>query len=314
MFLMPIPADVQMRQIKKNLVGKEGSAKIKVLKDALQELPGYFSGPHGKLRKWILEEIERSKVKRGLKSRDRFQIPREGHCQIIILGQPNAGKSSLLKALTGRQLKVADYPFATLMPTAATLAINDAYLQLVEIPGLIEGVNQDKGMGRALLAAARNADYRLLAADLTQDPASLQVLISELEQGELEWQSPLLGTRADMVDQGQLQAWQDFWPGLDILPCSTITEDGMDEVRQALWTLSGLLRVWCGDASGRPEEKPMILEAGGTVTDFAASIHKDLVDSFKFGRVWGKSARFPGQQVGPEHLLEDGDIVHLARR
>ena len=89
----------------------------------------------------------------------------------------------------------------------------------------------------------------------------------------------------------------------------------MEEVRQALWSLSGLVWVWCGDASGRrPEEKPMILKAGRTVTGCASAFHKDLVGSFKFGRVWGQFARFPGQQVGPEHLLEDGDIVHLARR
>jgi ribosome-interacting GTPase 1 len=117
-----------------------------------------------------------------------------------------------------------------------------------------------------------------------------------------------------MVNESQLQAWREAWPELEILPCSTITGHGMDEVRHALWSLSGLVRVWCGDASGRPEEKPMILENGGTVTDFAAAIHKDLVGNFKFGRVWGKSARFPGQQVGPEHLLEDGDTVFLARR
>lgn len=312
---MPIPADVQMRQLKKKkLVGKEGQARINVLKETLEELPGYFSGPHGKLRKWILEEIERSKVKRGVKSRDRFQVPREGHCQIIVLGQPNAGKSSLLKALTGRQLKVADYPFATLTPTAATLAINDAYLQLVEIPGLIEGVNQDKGMGRALLAAARNADHRVLAVDLSDDPASLRVLVSELEQGGLDWQPLLLGTRSDMTSVQQVEAWRRAWPDFTVLPSSTITGDGIGEVRQALWEISGLIRVWCGDASGRPDAKPMILDLGAGVSDFAAAIHKDLVGSFRFAKVWGKSARFPGQQVGPDHPLEDGDTVYLARR
>lgn len=311
---MPIPADVLMRQIKKNLVGKEGSARIKVLKDALEDLPGYFSGPHGKLRKWILEEIERSKVKRGVKSSNQFQIPREGHCQIIVLGQPNAGKSSLLRALTGKQVKVADYPFATLAPTAATLAINDAYLQLVEIPGLIEGVNENKGMGRALLAAARNAQSRILAVDLTEDPGSLGILLEELKQGELDWQPLLIGTRADLTGTEQLQAWLRVWPELTVLPCSTVTGQGLDEVRQALWSLSGLVRIMCCDASGRPEAKPMILEAGASVKDFAASIHKDLADSFKHARIWGASARFPGQQVGPEHCLIDGDAVFLARR
>lgn len=311
---MPIPADVQMRQLKKALVGKEGSARVKILKQALGELPGYFSGPHGKLRQWIMAEIEASRARSGVKSRDRFQVPREGDRQIVLLGSPNAGKSSLLQGLTGRQLRVADYPFATLSPTAAILNIKGACLQLVEIPGLIEGADEQHGNGRALAAAARSADHRVVVADLTAGPAEVRALLTEVEAKDLDYEQIILATRYDEASQEVYREWQEAFPDWIILPCSPALGLGLEEIKEALWELCGLVRVYCASPAGVAEEKPVLLDRGATLADFARAIHKELAKTCRFGKVWGDSARFPGQRLGLDHVLQEGDKIWLEIR
>ena len=71
---------------------------------------------------------------------------------------PNAGKSSLLQALSEIQIKTGDYAFTTLRPVPALTRIRGVLVQLVEIPGLIEGAATGRGGGRALLGVLRGAD------------------------------------------------------------------------------------------------------------------------------------------------------------
>jgi ribosome-interacting GTPase 1 len=65
-------------------------------------------------------------------------------------------------------------------------------------------------------------------------------------------------------------------------------------------------------APGRPADRhrPFILHRGQTVEDVARLVHKDLVQSLKYARIWGKTA-FDGQQVGREHPVADGDVIEL---
>jgi hypothetical protein len=72
-----------------------------------------------------------------------------------------------------------------------------------------------------------------------------------------------------------------------------------------------IIRVYTKPPGGEPSKKPLILKRGSTVYDVAKSIHEDFVKKFAYAKIWGKSAKFPGQRVGLEHALEDGDIVEI---
>jgi ribosome-interacting GTPase 1 len=66
-------------------------------------------------------------------------------------------------------------------------------------------------------------------------------------------------------------------------------------------------------SDGRRAETPVIVPAGATTVDFARAVHHDFAEKFRGARVWGHSARFPGQNVGPGHVLAEGDEVELKR-
>ena len=93
---MPMPHRTQKQVIKRRLVGKEGSERIRVLRDALAELPDYRNGPYADLRKALLAEIEDTRTRSSAVHRDSIAVRREGAAQVALVGPPNAGKSSLL--------------------------------------------------------------------------------------------------------------------------------------------------------------------------------------------------------------------------
>src|SRR4029079_2129750 len=108
--------------------------------------------------------------------RDSIAVRREGAAQIALVGPPNAGKSSLLQALSSIQIKTGDYAFTTLRPVPALTRIRGVLVQLVEIPGLIEGAAEDRGGGRALLGVLRSADAIVLCQAAATHPPELALM------------------------------------------------------------------------------------------------------------------------------------------
>lgn len=99
---MPIPHEEMRRVIKRRIQGKEGTERIQVLYSLLAEFPGYYTGPYGELRKWVHQLIDEATLRRSVKHRDEFHVPKDGCAQVVLVGPTNAGKSTLLRALTGR--------------------------------------------------------------------------------------------------------------------------------------------------------------------------------------------------------------------
>src|SRR5215208_3234116 len=183
---MPMPHRVQMQVIKRRLVGKEGAERIRELRRILEELPGYRSGPYADIRKWVNAQLDETRTRSRVVHRDSIAVRREGAAQIALVGPPNAGKSSLLQALSNIQIKTGDYAFTTTRPIPALTRIHDVLVQLVEIPGLISGASEDRGGGRALLGVLRSADAIVFCHDVSAPPDELRVVLAELGAAGVE--------------------------------------------------------------------------------------------------------------------------------
>ncbi|MGC9098952.1 MAG: GTPase [Candidatus Micrarchaeia archaeon] len=125
-----------------------------------------------------------AKINRALKSRKRkhgvgFSVKKSGDATVALVGFPNSGKSSLLKALTGVDSKIANYAFTTVNLIPGMLEYKGAKIQIFDIPGLIEGAHEGKGEGSKVASAIRVADLLLIILDAT-DYAKLDTLIKEL--------------------------------------------------------------------------------------------------------------------------------------
>jgi len=310
---MPMPHRTFAAMAKRRLIGKEGSARTREIRALLEELPDYRNGPYADLRKWLSDEVVEARVRSNAVHRDSIAVRREGAAQIALVGPPNVGKSSLLQALSEIQIKTGDYPFTTLRPVPALTRIGGVLVQLVEIPGLIEGANEDRGGGRALLGVLRFADAIVYCARADADPAELRPVLDEVALAEIDKPAFIAATRADEAPPGAIARLEAAFPGLHVMPVSVIDEASLDAFRDAAWRLTGLIRVFLR-SNGSTEAEPLALEPGSTVTDVADSVHHDLAEAFVGARIWGPSARFDGQRVGREHLVQDGDVVEILSR
>lgn len=295
---------------KRRLVGKEGRDRIREVNSLLGELPDYKNGPYADLRKWLTSEIDETRVRSSAVHRDSIAVRREGAAQVALVGPPNVGKSSILQALSEIQIKTGDYAFTTLRPIPALTRIGGVLVQLVEIPGLIEGATEDRGGGRALLGVLRFADALVYCTRADGDPEALRPVVREVELAEIEKPAFLAATRADEAGPEAIDRLRAAYPGLEVVPVSIIDEASLAAFSDAVWRLTGLIRVRLR-SNGRTDDEPLALELGATVADVADSIHHDLGAQFEAARIWGPSARFEGQKVGREHVVQDGDVVEV---
>ena len=145
---MPIPHRTQQQMIKRRLVGKEGSERVRELRAILRELPSYKNGPYADLRKWVnarSSDAPRARVVHRDSIAVRREVPRRSR---------SSGRRTRASRRSSRpsdvQIKTGDYAFTTTRSGAGTTRIGGVLIQLVEIPGLIEGAAEDRGGGRAL--------------------------------------------------------------------------------------------------------------------------------------------------------------------
>jgi ribosome-interacting GTPase 1 len=91
---------------------------------------------------------------------------------------------------------------------------------------------------------------------------------------------------------------------------SVLDDTSLDALKEAIWRLTGLIRVFLR-TGGHTDAEPLALPEGSTAVGVATAVHKELGAGFRGARVWGPSARFEGQQVGRDHLVLDGDTVEI---
>ena len=309
---MPMPHRTFAQVAKRRLVGKEGRERVRVIRALLAELPDYRSGPYADLRKWLNQEIDRTRTRAKVVHRDSIAVRREGAAQIALVGPPNAGKSSLLQALSAIQIKTGDYAFTTTRPVPALTRIGGVLVQLVEIPGLIAGASEDRGGGRALLGVLRNADAIAYCQSAAATPDELVVVHAEVAAAVIDLPALLVATKVDEAGAGDVERLARAFPSLEVVRVSVLDDESLDRLRDAVWGLTGLVRVYL--RHGREvDEEPVALHPGATVEDVADEIHHELAESFRAARIWGPSARFDGQRVGRAHAVLDGDVVEILR-
>jgi ribosome-interacting GTPase 1 len=273
----------------------------------------------------LKEELERGKTA-GKRTGPSHHVPREGAGQVALVGPPNAGKSTLLAALTNARPGIAPYPFTTRAPQPGIMMWRDVPVQLVDLPPLSSDFVEPW-----LPNLIRSADAALLLVDLSSDDvaeAALQVfnrlsgahteLVAELpydveDESIRHLRTVMVGTKADASGAGErleiIREW--FSSKYPIVACSVHTGEGLETVRTVAYDLLGLLRIYTR-APGKPVDrtKPFTLPVGSTIIDLAKVIHRDFEHTLKSARIWGTGV-FDGQTVKRDHELRDGDIVEL---
>ena len=110
-----------------------------------------------------------------------YAVKKEGDASVVLVGHPSVGKSTLLNALTNAKSKTAPYAFTTVSVIPGMMLYKSAYIQILDVPGLIEGAEEGKGRGREVLSVARATDLLLIMTDL-QRKGSFKNILNALEK------------------------------------------------------------------------------------------------------------------------------------
>lgn len=159
-----------------------------------------------------------------------------------LVGFPNAGKSTLLSALSSAKPKIANYPFTTMEPSLGIVPYRDGQsFVMADIPGIIEGASEGKGLGlRFLRHIERNSLLLFMVPGDTDDiKHDYEVLLGELKKFNpelIDKHRVLAITKCDLLDDELIDMLSETLPtDLPVVFISAVTGQGIDELKDVLW-------------------------------------------------------------------------------
>ncbi|KAG6918910.1 hypothetical protein DXG01_010565 [Tephrocybe rancida] len=313
-----------------------------------------------------------------------FDVARTGIASVGFVGFPSVGKSTLMSKLTGTHSEASEIDFTTLTTVPGTVKVHGAPIQILDLPGIIEGANDGRGRGRQVIAVARTCNLIFIILDVLKPLGDKKVIESELEGFGIRLNKkppsilvrkkdkggiaitntvPLTNidhdeikailseykisnadvairepnaTADDLVDV--VEGNRVYIPAIYVLnkidaisieeldllykipmsvPISSREWLNIDELIAKMWETLDLVRVYTKPRGLAPDySQPVVLRRGKcSVEDFCNSIHKEIAKQMKYAVVWGASAKHSrGQKVGLDHILDDEDVVHIAKK
>ncbi len=158
-----------------------------------------------------------------------------------LVGFPNAGKSTLLSVVSAAKPEIADYPFTTLVPNLGVVAHRDyKSFVMADIPGIIEGAAEGKGLGNRFLRHIERNSILLfmIPADANDIRQEFSILMHELEKHnpELMDKDRLLAiSKSDLLDQELMDEMKNELPDIETLFISSVTNSGIQELKDEIW-------------------------------------------------------------------------------
>lgn len=142
--------------------------QIKQLEEEIKRTPYNKATEHhvGRLKAKLARLKEELEKERRKSARQTISIKKEGDATVALVGFPSVGKSSLLNALTNAKSEVGDYDFTTKKPVPGIMEYKHATIQIIDMPGIVEGAASGRGRGREVLSAVRIADLIVIVADV----------------------------------------------------------------------------------------------------------------------------------------------------
>jgi ribosome-interacting GTPase 1 len=171
----------------------------------------------------LKRDLEEQQSRKGGGSHG-YDVKRAGDASVVLIGLPSVGKSTLLNRLTNARSKVAAYEFTTLEVVPGMMEYRGARIQVLDLPGIIEGASAGKGLGRRVLSVARSADLVLFILDVFQ-PEARNLLQKELRE---------IGIRVDETPPS-VEIERTTSGGISVIPATRLTRLTEKLVREILY-------------------------------------------------------------------------------
>ena len=260
--------------------------KIAALEEMIRELPKHKGTEN--VQAQLKRKLAKLKAQSGKRKTAKGEgIEKAGDAQLCVIGETNSGKSSLLKYLTGKNIRIGDKKYTTTKPEVAIFNFDGAKIQMIEIPSLFENAHMSLlTTCNLVLCLYTNTKEKKKIGDLLKRRRVLSKTIFVLSKSDLNKE----------------KAHMKF---------SIQSGEGIEELKNLIWKKLGLIRIYT-KANNKVEKNPIVLKKGSTIKTLAIEIHKDLFTDFNFARIFDNT-QFSGKRVGLKYKLKEGDIVEIHR-
>jgi uncharacterized protein len=307
---------------------KTSEDKIEALEEMLAIMPKHKGTDKLKadLRRKIAKFKDESQQKKGAaRSAGVYAITKEGAGQIVVVGPPNTGKSSLVARLTNAAPEVGDFPHTTWKPTPGMVPYENIQFQLIDTPPISKEYTDP-----LMVDLLRRSDILVIMVDLKAD------VFQQLEDTFVilgEWRIFPEGTPVpedlrklpfmkrtilivNKVDDGTDEEDYEVFRELSgiSLPCmnlSVAAGRNLTAFVERVYEMLRVIRVYTRAPGKDPDHSaPFVMPKGSRLEDLAERVHKDFKEKLRYARLWGKAV-YDGQMVQRDYILQEGDVAEL---
>jgi len=328
-----VPANLppEYFEVEKNLrEARTPEEKIAIMEKLLSIIPkhkgtekliGLYRSKIAKLK----EEIARRPS--TAKKASLFRIEKSGAGQVIIIGPPNSGKSSLISALTGLELEIAEFPFTTKIAAPFMMPYENIKIQLIDTPPITPDYFETW-----LAEMVKSVEAVLLVLDASDGytAENLEMLLNRLKEKKVELvpeemeipsdkfpflkKSLIILNKADLSEPELIREELNtlFNLPVEYFFVSARSRENLPALKKRIFHLLQIVRIYSKIPGKKPDyESPFILRKGQNILDLARLVHKDFAEKLNYARVWNKSGTIQGLRVTRDYLLNDEDVVEL---
>lgn len=292
--------------------------KISIIENMLAIIPHHKGTDKliGALRARVskLKEEREKRPQAQKKSDTLYNIKKDGAGQVLFVGFPNSGKSSIISMLSGEPLEVAEYPYTTRILHQRMMRYEDIQIQLVDTPAI-----GDESTSMWFGNMIRKADVVAITLALS-DALDIEY---ELVMEEIKPHLPYMQNTAQqllvVVNKLDLTEYSKYLDEFEKTPCkdkkiipvSAKNDVNLHRLKEIIFNSLEIIRVYSKMPGKKPDlDAPFVIRKGSSLLDCAGKIHKDFVEKLRYAKLWRKG-RVEGMMVSRDFILEDRDIIEL---
>lgn len=360
---------------------EEIAKKIEAVEKEIHDTPYDKSSQfhHGVLKAKLskLRDSLEEKISGGAGGGVGYAIKHSGDASVVLVGLPSVGKSTLLNAVTNAESKVANYDFTTLGVIPGMMEYKGVRIQILDLPGIIEGAAGGKGFGKKVLSVVRASNLVVLMTDIQRlgwlkkveqelenagirlnkkppkihihraDRGSIQIVdpfktipkenLEEIAK-EMGYDNAIIqiGEKLEDVDRyiDGLSKSRTYLPLVEVVTKIDLAAEekiklipkgvisvcadknlGIEEFKEAVWKGLGMVRVYLKRerTSEADRNEPLIMKRGQTLEMVLKKISNQMSQDITRVFIWGKEAKFQGQEVSFKYPVFDEMEVWFGR-
>ncbi len=278
--------------------------KLLALEKMMRFMPKHKSGEN--LRKNIrtrYKKLKQELEKKSKKSKSGKKGIKKQEMQAVLIGLTNSGKSSILKAITNTQPKIASYGFTTNEPQIGTLNYQGCNIQIIDLPP-IASQNFNQGI-------INTTDTFLIVVEKLHEIKTILNLIKQNQKTK----KIIIFNKIDLHDEETKRKISETLRSkkYNSVLISTKTDQGLEELKEKIFKSFDIIRIYTRHPGKKlkSDNVPVILPPNSTLKQVAEKVLHGYSKKVKYARISGPSSKFPNQKIGLSHVVKDKDVVEF---